>query len=41
MEDVIERARAERYSPDFVRLNRLLSIDIDDLHAVLIDIMKE
>jgi hypothetical protein len=37
MEDVVERARAERSSPDFVQLNRLLSRDIDNLHAVLID----
>lgn len=37
MEDVVERARAEGNSPDFVELNHLLSAEIDSLHEVLID----
>ncbi|MGA8551588.1 MAG: hypothetical protein WB678_15265 [Stellaceae bacterium] len=37
MEDVVEKSRSEGSLPNFVRLNRLLSRDIDDLHAVLVD----
>jgi hypothetical protein len=37
MEDLVEKSRSEGVSPNFVRLNRLLSRDIDDLHAVLVD----
>jgi hypothetical protein len=37
MEDLVERSRSDGSSPNFVRLNRLLSRDIDDLQAVLVD----
>jgi hypothetical protein len=37
MEDYVEKSRSEGSSPNFVRLNRLLSRDIDDLHAILVD----
>jgi hypothetical protein len=37
MEDLVEKSRLEGSVPNFVRLNRLLSKDIDDLHAVLVD----
>ena len=37
MEDHVEKSRSEGSSPNFVRLNRLLSRDIDELHAVLVD----
>jgi hypothetical protein len=37
-EHVIERAIATGPAPDFVKLNRLFSREIDGLHAVLIDI---
>lgn len=37
-ENAIEKAIASRSSPDFVRLNRLFSREIDDLHAVLVDL---
>lgn len=37
IEDIVERARAEGNSPDFAELNHFLSIEIDGLHAVLID----
>jgi signal transduction histidine kinase len=39
IEHVVERARAEGNSPDFVDLNRLLSGDIDRLYEVLIEMM--
>jgi hypothetical protein len=37
MEDLIEKCRSDGTSPNFVRLNRLLSRDIDALHSVLVD----
>lgn len=37
MEDVVEQSRLKGSPPDFGRLNRLLSRDIDDLHAMLVD----
>jgi hypothetical protein len=37
MEDLVELSKSEGSLPDFVRLNRLLSRDIDDLHGVLVD----
>ena len=37
LENLIEGCRANQSPPDFVRLNRLLSRDIDNLHAVLVD----
>lgn len=37
MEDQVERSRASGASPDFVRLNRALSREIDELHAVFVD----
>jgi hypothetical protein len=37
MEDLVEKSRSEASPPNFVRLNRLLSRDIDDLHSVLVD----
>ena len=37
MEDLVERSRSAGSAPNFVRLNRLISRDIDALHAVLID----
>jgi hypothetical protein len=41
MEDVVEKCRSDGTSPNFVRLNRLLSRDIDALQAVFIDIKVE
>lgn len=38
MEDQVERSRASGTMPDFVRLNRALSRDIDGLHAVFIEL---
>jgi hypothetical protein len=37
MENLVEKSRSEILPPNFVRLNRLLSRDIDDLHSVLVD----
>lgn len=37
-EDTIEKSIADGSAPNFVRLNRILSRDIDDLHAVLIEV---
>lgn len=37
MESVVERSRAAGALPNFVRLNQLLSREIDQLHAVFID----
>lgn len=37
IENVVERARIERISPDFAELNQLLSVEIDKLHEILID----
>jgi hypothetical protein len=37
METLVERARAAGTRPDFVQLNQLLSRDIDELHAVLVE----
>lgn len=37
MEDQVERARALGTMPDFVRLNRALSREIDQLHAVFVE----
>lgn len=37
MEDQIERARVSGAVPDFVRLNRALSREIDELHAVFVE----
>jgi hypothetical protein len=37
MENLVEKCRSEGSSPNFVRLNRLLSRDIDALHSVLVD----
>ena len=37
MEDLVEKCRSEGSLPNFVRLNRLLSRNIDTLHAVLLD----
>ncbi|MGH7036604.1 MAG: hypothetical protein ACREE1_00465 [Stellaceae bacterium] len=37
IEKVVERARAEGSSPDFAELNHRLSVEIDSLHSVLID----
>lgn len=37
IESTVERARAEGSSPDFVELNHLLSVEIDSMHTVLID----
>lgn len=36
MEHYLEKSRAEGTTPNFVRLNRLLSRDVDDLQAVLV-----
>lgn len=37
METQVERSRAAGTAPDFVRLNRLLSRSIDELHSMLVD----
>lgn len=37
IEDLVERTKAQGAAPDFVRINRLLSRDIDELHAVLVN----
>lgn len=37
MESLVERSRAAGAPPNFVRLNLLLSREIDELHAVFID----
>ena len=37
MEDQVERSRVTGAIPDFVRLNRLLSREIDGLHAVFVE----
>jgi hypothetical protein len=37
MEDLVEKSKSESSSPNFARLNRLLSRDIDDLYSVLVD----
>jgi hypothetical protein len=37
METQVERSRAAGAIPDFVRLNRALSRDIDELHAVFVE----
>ncbi len=37
IEGVVEKSRADGTLPNFVRLNRVLSNDIDRLHAVLVD----
>ena len=37
MEDIVEVSRSGGTAPDFVRLNRLLSRDIDELHGVSVD----
>jgi hypothetical protein len=36
IEGVVERSRAEGTTPNFVRLNRLLSKEIDGLHSILV-----
>lgn len=35
-EETVERAMADQQKPDFVRLNRSLSKDLDNLHAILV-----
>jgi hypothetical protein len=37
MEDQVERSRVSGAAPDFVRLNRALSREIDGLHAVFVE----
>lgn len=37
MEHQLETSRSRGSSPDFVRLNRVLSRDIDELHAILVE----
>jgi hypothetical protein len=37
MEDLVEKCRSEGITPNFVRLNRLLSRDIDTLQALLVE----
>jgi hypothetical protein len=37
MEDLVERARAARSTPNFVQLNQRLSRDIDELYGVFVD----
>lgn len=39
METHVERSRFDRSLPDFARLNRLLSRDIDQLHAALLEMI--
>lgn len=38
MEDIIEKAISNQSAPDFVKMNRAMSKNIDNLHAVLLDI---
>jgi hypothetical protein len=37
MEHDVEMSRSRGTAPDFVRLNRVLSRDIDELHAILLE----
>jgi hypothetical protein len=41
IESQIERCRTKGLSPDFVKINQLISRDVDDLHPILIELQRE